>query len=319
MATALSFYWHCSGQLREGRHWLDRCLAADPSPCTERARALGEVGRIAAYQGDVARGAALLTESRVLAGRLGDDAGFARATQHLAVTVGLRGEAAQARAYFVEALARFDALPSPDGMRPLARLQHAMSAAFSGDPWQAIELCDQCRLASEQRDELWVLSYAHHGLAHGSWRLGLLDRAAEHALACLRIKSQFGDLMGIALTIELLGWITAPAGDSARAATLLGAARHAWQSFGLPLFGDSHEKCERRLRHDLGDTGFEAAFDAGRQLTPDRAVAYALREKPAPKWPLARRRPGPSSPGANGRSPSWSAPACRTSRSPSSS
>lgn len=283
LATDLSFYWHCTGQLREGRHWLNRCLAADPCQCVERALALAEAGRIAAYQGDVTESATLLAESRALAERLGDPAGLARATQHLAITAGLRGE--PSLDYLEEALARYDALSTPDGMRPLAQLQHAMATAFYGEPARGLALCEARRQASEARDELWLRSYAHHGLAHASWRLGLFAQAADHSVACLRIKSGFGDLMGIALALELLGWTTA---EPDRAATLLGAAHHAWELFGMPLFGtplfgDSHDACATRLGKALGQQAFDAAFTAGQELAPDRAVAYALREDHPPQ------------------------------------
>ena len=141
---------------------------------------------------------------------------------------------------------------------------------------------------SEQRGELWTLSYAQHAMAYAAWRLARLDDAARYARECLRIKEQFADQMGIAHVIELLAWITAPTDRPERAATLLGAARQAWQSFGLPLFGspvfgDAQEACADRLRHELGTARFEAAFQTGIGLTPDRAVAYALGEAAAPE------------------------------------
>src|SRR5262249_28067466 len=109
-----------------------------------------------------------------------------------------------------------------------------------------------------------------------------------------RVKSRFGDLMGVALALELLGWCVA---EPVRAATVLGAANHTWRLFGLPLFGtplfgESHDTCATRLRTALGDKAFESACAAGQAMGPEQAVAYALGEERPATPPVAA--PGPT-------------------------
>jgi non-specific serine/threonine protein kinase len=82
LAVRLSSYWQVSGQLDEGRRWLDRVLARFPEPAVERGLALGARGQLAAFQGD-------------LVGALDDISDSVR----LAEAAGHSGEPAVARGY----------------------------------------------------------------------------------------------------------------------------------------------------------------------------------------------------------------------------
>jgi hypothetical protein len=71
-----------------------------------------------------------------------------------------------------------------------------------------------------------------------------------------------------------------------------------------------------RARAALGDEAFEEARTQGAQLTPPRALSYALGEKRHAKF--RPDRPGQlrvSSPGVTSRSPSWWRKVCLTKRS----
>jgi predicted ATPase/DNA-binding CsgD family transcriptional regulator len=305
LATGLWFYWASGAHLREGRYWMDRFLAADPRPSPERIVLLAEAGRIALAQGDLAAAETMLVEARALARQHGDDAGYARATQHLSWAVGMQGKHAMQRTYSEEALAWYADQFPPDPLHHFARLRQATFEAFSGDAHRGLELCDQCRVVSEQHGELWVQSYAHNGIAYAMWRLGRLDEARRHAHEGLRIKRQFADALGIAVAIELLAWIAARKGQARRGATLLGTAAEVWRSFGVRTLGpqlesESHAACEIQLRQELGTAGFEAAVTAGAGRTLDQAVADALGEpRTEPARASVARTPPTSGAGAD--------------------
>jgi non-specific serine/threonine protein kinase len=90
-------------------------------------------------------------------------------------------------------------------------------------------------------------------------------------------------------------------GGAERAARLLGGAGRIWPLIGMPQLSSpelaaARRQCERQARDRLGDSAYEAAFEAGADLDLDAAVAYALDERrpaaarqPAGWAPLTRR------------------------------
>ena len=72
LVGALRFHWCWGGFIGEGRHWLDRALAAAPEPTPARARALWVAAWVAALQSDHAAAYRWLDEAEGLGERLGD-------------------------------------------------------------------------------------------------------------------------------------------------------------------------------------------------------------------------------------------------------
>jgi len=285
MLSNLWFLWIACGMLREGRHWLGRALAVTRvEPARERGAALWVAGYITALQGDLDEAEAELVESRDAAKRFGDLETAACATFTQAIAAGLRNDIPEAMALYEDSLAQFAALG--DGPRPaevLARVNQAQATGFYVDPEQGIGLCQQICRVGEERGEVWVTSYAHHGIALASWRLGRLEEALAHARDCLRLKWEFGDPFGIVSSVEMLAWVSGASGQAERAAVLLGAARESWRLYGLPLFGSPHfitphQACEARARAVLGDAGFKVAFRRGGGLNIEETITYALAE-----------------------------------------
>lgn len=123
------------------------------------------------------------------------------------------------------------------------------------------------------------------------WALGEHEQASDHLRASLRIMRDFDNQLGVPFCVEILAWVAAATGDTARAARLLGAGPLLWQPVRQPLFGSpallsSHEECENRVRSALGDSAFDAATNDGAQLSLNEALRYALQEpSPAPPPP----------------------------------
>jgi non-specific serine/threonine protein kinase len=128
------------------------------------------------------------------------------------------------------------------------------------------------------------------GIAAARGTLGALclrkdDLAQANALLCdsLRIRHHIGDRGGIAWCLEWLAEAalldaTRPAGPL-RAAHLLGAAaalRIAVDTPIDPVDLPDHERVMASVQRHLSDPAFVAAWEAGRALTVDAAVAYAL-------------------------------------------
>ncbi|MCE7003606.1 LuxR C-terminal-related transcriptional regulator [Kibdelosporangium philippinense] len=147
----------------------------------------------------------------------------------------------------------------------------------------------------ERQGEQSTRAHALSLLALAQWHRGELAQASMHAKESLRIMCTFNDTLGTVLLVERLAWIAGTAGESERAAVLLGVAQQLWpllggQSLlGSPHYHAAHEACEQQARRALGDRAFQIAVDHGAALDLDQAVAYALGEpaQPSPSTPTA--------------------------------
>ena len=83
LAGALYYFWYGCGETREGRHWLERTLAADPRPTWERMRALAAFGRLLILQGDPVAAADTARECLELAHAYDDEFYISHAMQTL--------------------------------------------------------------------------------------------------------------------------------------------------------------------------------------------------------------------------------------------
>src|SRR3954447_6426018 len=103
MAAGLRFYWLMSGSVAEGVHWLDRLLAAHPTPDLVRVKGLRVQGHLGAVVWDGAAADRLLDEAERLADRVGDAREAAYVTQSRGIVALFRGDAARAAELLLEA------------------------------------------------------------------------------------------------------------------------------------------------------------------------------------------------------------------------
>jgi non-specific serine/threonine protein kinase len=307
LANELFFYWLGCGNLSEGRHWLDRALAADVRPSRERAKALWAVGTIADAACDVAFARKSLEECRAEAESVGDGPTLARAIHQLGCSevVG-GGDAHTAVELCEEAHRRFKDQRMMDSNVLMAYVELAVCLMFAGDLDRATELCEDARAIAEEHGEQWACAYAFQALGMIALRRGDPAQAAMHARSCLRRKQHFNDLLGFTFAIELLAWSATADSTSARPATrgreiaehatlLLGAADQIWRTVGATMmksahFGAPHKQCLTVLRKTLGDVAFNTVFHRGGQFSLDETLAYALGESPEHTKPSRDRR-----------------------------
>jgi predicted ATPase len=281
MAADLLFFWLAGGLLAEGWFWLDRAIGLDTEPSPQRAHALWTAAWIAIAQGDLPAGSDLAEQGQQLARHIGDPTAAAHAEAMLSSVVRLQGDPDSAIRLAEDALAMHEAGGLLDSTVIMARVSLATACTFQGDLERAIALCHQCRQVCAAHGELWACSYALYTLALTELAAGRPRPAADHARECLRIKHALHDMLGIAMTLEVLAWITGAATDHARAARLLGAADKAWRSVGRPQLGADnyqapHQQCQDQACTALGPKKYKDEYNAGARLSADRAVAYAF-------------------------------------------
>jgi predicted ATPase len=318
LAGTLWFCWVGCGRLAEGRHWLERALAAGGEPGEARAKTMWVLGYVALLQGDSAAAHAVLRQCRAEAVATGNPTAHAYAVHRLGCLALVSDDLPAAERLIGEALVRYRSIGELNSNVLMGKVELAMAVAFQGYVPRAVGIAEEVRDACGEYGERWTLAYALYVLAYAAWLGGDLARARRLAEEALAIDHAFHDLVGAVLCLELLAAIAAegagdgsPAGEGAAeaartAAVLLGAAGRLWPAVGLPVFGSRHfnaprRACEGSLREALGDERYGAALREGLALPFDRAVRFALRVPPAPTVPPSRDRP--PAPGRSRSSP----------------
>lgn len=285
LAGTLWFYWHACGAPREGRHWLDRALAANPEPTRERARGLWIAGLLAAATHDLTAGLALARDARALADDLDDEAEAAHAEYVIGVITLFMDDLPTALKHFEASVVRGPVPGQHLSLYGLDQVELACALGFLGEADRAVEVCERARRMCERHGEEWVHSYVLRMLALAHTVQRDWPQADLHARHALRLKLTVHDVIGIALTLDLLARIATETGAHERAAVLLGAADHIWAGIDHDRWGSAALKATRRdsetrSREVLGPPGFRRAYERGRGLGAGLAetVDYAVHD-----------------------------------------
>jgi predicted ATPase/DNA-binding CsgD family transcriptional regulator len=294
LAVRLHAYWQLSGQLAEGKRWLDKALRVFPGWSPERAWALGVRGRLATFQGDPDNAIADISESIRLAGELGDEQAAALGYLYLNLALTCAGQHPQALAAGHVAAERLAACEHRAGLVCL-QPQLAYLHQLAGDVDAALECCErgQAMLGGFGRpgQERWIT--ASLSLISGFALFQRPNRGADCAAAISRALPalrDLGDGSGIAHCLEVLGWLAARESRSERAAWLLGAADALWLRTGgrlgnVAIMEQCHQHAAKRAREGLGGLHYEKAHDRGAALDLAMVLAGAVDEGDAAPWP----------------------------------
>jgi len=294
LAVRLVPYWQISGELGEGRHWLDKTLRVFPGWSPERAWALGARGRLATFQGDPGHAIADISESIRLAGELGDERAGACGYLYLTLALAFAGQYEQALTAGQVAAERMAAHDHRAGLVFLQpELAHLHQLA--GDVDAALECCQRglAMLADFGRpgQERWIAGLLH--LISGFALFQRPDRDDECAAAlrrAMRAMRDLGDEAGLAYCLEVLGWLAARGPRPDQAAWLLGAANALWlrtsaRLSNVAIMEQSHQRAAKQAREALGGLDYENARDRGGAVDLATVVAWAADESGTVAWP----------------------------------
>jgi predicted ATPase/DNA-binding CsgD family transcriptional regulator len=297
LAAALWRYWHSRGHWTEGRAWLGQALAIpEEAPARARAEALLGAGALAFPQGDDAQAAALLGEALALFRSLDDRCGLGDTLTNLGIAASNRADHAAATAFHEEALAIFRLADNTEGIADT--LHNLGNVAYDlGDVDRAVALWEES-LALER-----VMARAH-GIGASLYNLSLIAydqgdyvRSATFLEESLAVWGGLGVKDAVAWCLEGLVRLAGP--DQAEsAAQVLGLADVLEREVGAQV--PEHRRFARervvvRLRENLGDERYRAAWAAGQDMAVDAAItaaggfATALRERAARSAPRQPR------------------------------
>jgi len=202
------------------------------------AHALRSLGNLCTNDGDHAKARELYDESLAICRELGDRSGIARALHGLGVTARYDGARDVADARLRDSLAICRELGDREGSANALR-HLARIAASNGNPSAARDL---------QEEALEIC----------------------HAL---------GDLRGVAACVEGLADLESERGQFDRACRLWAATARAREEIGAPLGASERAEHQRSVvaaRSALGVSAFEGAWQQGRLMNLEQAIALAL-------------------------------------------
>ncbi|MEU3649870.1 LuxR C-terminal-related transcriptional regulator [Lentzea sp. NPDC034063] len=270
LAILLERFWLNCGFPEEGRRWAGRAAAVPGISEGDRALVSGICALAAGRTGDGHAGTQFAEEAVWLAHRAGDDDVLADVLNLAGTTMLLADHPARALDHLTQAgTLTVDATPVL-----------AITVLFMGDADQAIQLASTSLVRTENLQR----GAALYALALCEWRVGKYELAVAHAVESIQIMHRFGDVVGLALSVELLAWIAAATGEGRSAGQLLGVAENMWRfsgcrvMFGSRTWLEPHHECTARTRSMVDRADLRGHFSAGLSASSsvDQAVDFVL-------------------------------------------
>jgi non-specific serine/threonine protein kinase len=314
LAVGLGWYWAVRHLLPDPGGWLDGLLARAPSPGDLRAQGLALATIVHRTCGALDAARARLGEARAYFTQAGDRLGLAQLDNqegHLALA---GGDSERAGALFRASLAVVRELAPPRAEDVLRNV--GLAAIAQGDLAAAREACEESAALERARgararfagSRLGVVARLEGDLAHartifedcltrapGAWNVGLIALGGLGDLA--RAEGDFEAARGYydrlrallehrpaaerGLYLSHMGALAVAQGAPERGARLLGAVPPAALAFlrmALPDVAADHQAAAAAARAALGEPAVAAAWAAGRAMSLEEAVAYALEE-----------------------------------------
>jgi predicted ATPase/DNA-binding CsgD family transcriptional regulator len=282
LAIALSAYWRARGLAREGSYWLGRAAGRAREGSAARGRAVLERGHLLAMQGDAAGALAAAAQAIALAGPLGDKALAAWGYLVKAAALCGKGRLAAAAESGDEARRRLTALDDQLGLASLD-IQLTYLALLNDDIEAALGHVERGLRQLSGSRERWLHANLYMLASVALYLAGRDIESTWTATRALQVKQEIGDVLGMAFTLELLGWLAARSGSHQRAAWLLGGADPLWERAGGRLaatasFGRLHTEAVARCGGALGGKLFAELFTRGVRHPVEPMIAFALND-----------------------------------------
>ena len=275
-------YWSRTGQAREGQSWLSRGLhlATDiDAPVRERALALS--GQLAYDMGDYVEAQQLLEEALTLSQTRGVSAPLT--LLHLGFTAQAIGDFQTARERFEQALTLFREANILHGIASSLNNLGSILVATNDLPGALLVYEEALRYKLEAGGDVDGLLA---NLSELYYHLGDYKTARTYSIRALKGLSERAFKADIPSVLENLGFLASDQGQSHQACVLLGAAtlqREATNIPKHPIYCDKFEHCITIARQNLSEKQFAIAWDEGRAMTLEQAVAYAIHSEESSK------------------------------------
>ncbi|HEX2054175.1 MAG TPA: AAA family ATPase [Actinomycetota bacterium] len=280
MSWSLWMFWWLHGYHQEGRRSMESLLRLD-LPAASRSMALVVAGNMALVAGDHPAAQAWFREGIELAREIGDYPRLAIALQSLGLSALNGMQLDEAVSAFAEALPLFTA--AGNQMMVSGIHTHLGTAALLRGDLETADASTRQGLEIARRSADPVSTYfALYNLGQVALARRNFEEAAPLLREGLSLARQIGNQARVTYFLESLAIVFGAQGDVDRAARLLGASAALKDAGEIATFNyltpsrDLYERAVEAVRAKMGREGYDEAFNDGRQLTLQQAVAYAL-------------------------------------------
>jgi tetratricopeptide (TPR) repeat protein len=256
------------------------------------ARVLLTLGSIAREQARYVDSTVYLATAAATFAEYGDEWGEAQTAQLRGFTAWLSGDLDRADSRLWVSRRWYEQLGEPRAEAE-ALMNLGAVALYRGDTDRAASLLDVALRRYSVLGFPEGVGWAHNLRGLVELRGRRTDRAAAHLLTSLAAHRQVGDRWRTASVLEALAEVARLDGAPGRGARLLGAAARIREEIGAPVPACERPDTEatvRAIRSQLGDTGFAAAHDYGRDAPLDTLLtADPTRHDRSPAHPAPLR------------------------------
>ncbi|HKP51905.1 MAG TPA: LuxR C-terminal-related transcriptional regulator [Chloroflexia bacterium] len=301
LGGALWQFWAYRGNLQEGRQWLERLLALPGASALQSreayARVLTGSGLLAIRYSDFAASTALLEQALALWREEGATGrpGAALALDGLGWAASAFGDFARARELYQASLELHRDLGTTGTSEAADSLAHLGMADFvRGDHNSARPLVEESLAIKRALGERWGASFALYLLGCIAILQGRYIEAHARLTEGYTLSVELGEQLLRAFVLESFAWLTSIVpgpGNLERAVQIIAAAETLRAKQGQPKppqWAALIETILSGMRASLSTDAYAAAWAAGKELTPDEALALS---QPAPTASRQARTP----------------------------
>ncbi|MCL4264562.1 MAG: tetratricopeptide repeat protein [Anaerolineae bacterium] len=235
-------------------------------------------GILAAQRGDYQTARALWGESLDIRRRLSDKSSIGSLLNNLGIVARYQGEYATTQRLYEESLAIRQEIGDKSAIaNSLNNL--GFLALNLGDLDMARQRLEEAVTLQREVGDRWALANSLNNLASVARDQRDYQRARELYRESLRINRELGDKGALAYLLEDICCLAAAENDPESAFRLYGAAAALRETIGAPLPPSYQQKMDELLapvRAQLPEEKEETWMAAGRQLSLDEAIVYAL-------------------------------------------
>lgn len=281
LAGALSRYWEVRSHFKQGReHYaavLSRPDAAAHTPA--RAKALTGAGRLAWCQDDDPAARVFFHEALEIQRELGNKKEVAFVNAYLGFVERSEGEMEQSRKHFDEA---FEISQELNDRMLLAIVDSGRGtlAMEDGNAALSLELKQRSLKVFREAGDIYVVGLLSWSLSRAFTFSGDYANARALLEECVATSRQLRNKWSIPYYLEGFGEVAMGEGHPKRAAKLFGAGEALREKIGLapspPRDRLFYDKAVQAIREALPEEEFKAAWELGRGMKPEQALAYAL-------------------------------------------
>jgi predicted ATPase len=315
IVSALAGFWWMRG-LREGRDWLARLLQHPKATehTLARAKALALAGDLAIEQeGDHGSARLMYEESLSISRESEDRQGVAASLLGLGEVARAGDDVTGARALYEQSLTIWQELDEKWG---IAWALHCLGdlAFGQGDLELARSLYDECLVIRREIGDKSGVAWLFNIMGEVARYEGLYERARALYKESLRLHREVANKGGVTASISNMGYVAMSQGDhqlaktlfeeslsqnlgnkglnalcliglagvaqqAERAARLLGAAEPFRDRSSSLADRADHDRIVASVRAQLDETTFAVAWEVGRSMTLNQAIALALQEE----------------------------------------